>query len=126
MDTALAGRRILVVEDEFFVAMAMEEILRSIGCEVVGPVGDLDEALGLVRTEDLDAAILDVDLRGRSVFPAADALRDRGVSFVLATGHEASALPEGFRSAPRLRKPFQARELVAAMTRALSAGTEAG
>jgi len=118
---ALAGKRILLVEDEFFVAMALEELLRSLGCHVVGPSGELDEAVGLAGAEALDAAVLDVDLRGRAVFPVAEVLAERGIGFVLATGHEADALPESFRDVPRLRKPFQAREIQSALVAAVAA-----
>ncbi len=120
MSEALPARRVLLVEDEFFVAMAMEEILHSFGHEVVGPSGELDEAMGLARGQAIDLALLDVDLRGRPVFPLADILGGRGIPYVLVTGHDASSLPEAYRSRPRLRKPFEARELATAISRALA------
>ncbi|WP_207484043.1 response regulator [Arenibaculum pallidiluteum] len=120
-EIALAGKRILLVEDEFFVAMALEELLRSLGCDVLGPVADLDEALRIAAGAEIDAAVLDVDVRGRPVFPLAEALAARGIGFVLATGHGAEALPEAYRTVPRLRKPFQPRELQAGIAAALAA-----
>ena len=102
----LTGRRILVVEDELLIAMLVEGALADIGCVTIGPVGDLESALRMAQTEPLDAAILDVTIRGGQVFPVAEALRARNLPFVLASGYGDWALPEPFRDQPRLTKPF--------------------
>jgi DNA-binding response OmpR family regulator len=120
MDEAAQGKRVLLVEDEFFVAMAMEEILRSLGFDVIGPAADVDDAVALASDQRIDLAILDVDVGGREVFPVADVLRARGVPYVLATGHDDNALPPRYRGEPRLRKPFDAHTLAAAMAQALA------
>ena len=107
----LAGRRILVVEDEMLIALSIEETLQGLGCVVVGPVGKLDAALRLAGEEALDAAVLDVTVRGGHVYPVAERLAARGVPFVLASGYGEWALPENLQDRPRLTKPFTPREL---------------
>ncbi len=113
--TSLAGRRILVVEDDMMIAVLIEQVLQELGCVVVGPVGKLDAALRLAGSEALDAAILDVNIRGSEVYPVAERLRTRGVPFVLASGYGDWALPEAFRNQPRLTKPFTYEEIEARM-----------
>lgn len=113
--TSLADRRILVVEDDMMIAVLIEQVLQELGCVVVGPVGKLDAALRLAGSEALDAAILDVNIRGSEVYPVAERLRTRGVPFVLASGYGDWALPEAFRNQPRLTKPFTYEEIEAQM-----------
>jgi DNA-binding response OmpR family regulator len=107
----MAGCRILVVEDESLIAMDIEAALEALGCEIVGPTGKLEAALQLAASEMLDAAILDVTVRGGKIFPVADRLLARGVPFVLASGYGDWALPEHLRDHPRLTKPFTLAEL---------------
>ena len=102
----LAGQRILIVEDETLIAMEIESVLTTLGCEIVGPVAKLETALRMAREEALDAAILDVNIRGGRVFPVAEILLERGVPFLLASGYGDWALPETLRGQPRLTKPF--------------------
>ena len=109
--TDLANRRILVVEDDLAIAVLIEEVLQDIGCTVVGPVGKLDAALRLADEEELDAAVLDITIRGGKVFPVVERLQARGVPFALASGYGDWALPEALRNQPRLVKPFTAEDL---------------
>lgn len=111
--TDLTGLRILVVEDDTLIAVAIEEVLLGLGCVVVGPAAKLDAALRLASDEDLDAAILDVTIRGGQVFPVTARLLARGIPFVFASGYGDWALPEAFQDQPRLTKPFTAPELEA-------------
>ena len=107
-DDGVAGRRILIVEDETLVALVIEETVGEMGCEVVGPAYKLDAALRLAKEEDLDAAILDVSIRGQKIYSVAEQLQARGIPFVLASGYGDWALPESLRNHPRLTKPFTA------------------
>lgn len=120
MSNDLTMRRILVVEDEFLIAMTIENILLDLGCQVVGPEGSLQPAMELARLEPLDAAILDVTINGGQVFPVAEILLGRGVPFVLASGYGDWALPVHLRGLPRLTKPFEAAELERAVRSACS------
>ena len=108
---SLVGCRILVVEDETLIAVVIEEILQELGCIVVGPVARLDAALQLARDEVLDAAVLDVTIRGGHVQPVAEQLLARGIPFVLASGYGDWSLPESLRHQPRLSKPFTSQDL---------------
>jgi DNA-binding response OmpR family regulator len=101
----------LVVEDEFLIADLIEDILRRLGCEVVGPEASLEGAMRLARDEALDGAILDVTIRGGAVFPVAETLAARGVPFVLASGYGDRSLPEVHQGRPRLTKPFVAADV---------------
>lgn len=105
------GLRVLLVEDQMIVAMAIENMLRGLGCVVVGPVGTLEAAVRLAREEALDAAILDVSLDGENVFPAAEELQTRGIPFIFATGHGKQFLPEKWHGLRLLTKPFDGEQL---------------
>lgn len=112
----MEGFRVLVVEDEMFIALEIEDTLKEFGYQVVGPTGKLEAALQLATDEMIDAAILDVTIRGGQVFPVAEKLIERGIPFILASGYGEWALPEGMRNRPRLTKPFTSEELMAAIT----------
>ncbi len=101
------GRRVLVVEDEIFVAMLVEGLLQDLGCDVVGPVSNVADALALVRKERLDAAVLDVNLGSERVFPVADSLTVSSVPFVFVTGYDRTALTETYVNHPMIQKPFE-------------------
>jgi DNA-binding response OmpR family regulator len=107
----LAGCRILIVEDEMMIAMFLEEALKELGCRVIGPVSKLSDAVRLAREEAMDAAVLDVNIRGGEVFEAAELLIARGIPFVLASGYSDWILPEAMQGKPRLTKPFTMQEL---------------
>ena len=104
--TPLAGLRLLVVEDEMLVALALEEMLGDFGCVVVDVACTLDRGLTLAGELALDGAILDINLGGEKVFPVAERLAERGVPFVFCTAYGTAALPPGFAKAPTLTKPY--------------------
>ncbi|PVE24785.1 hypothetical protein DC522_09230 [Microvirga sp. KLBC 81] len=113
---ALARCRVLVVEDEYFIADDMARALQKIGAEVVGPIPKKDRALALLSSgEQIDAAVLDINLRGEEVFAVADALTERGIPFVFATGYDASSIPPSYKGIPRWEKPFSPDALARAL-----------
>jgi DNA-binding response OmpR family regulator len=112
MNNSLKGVRVLVVEDEYFVAIMLEEMLESAGCVVMGPVPRLQEALDAVDHEDYDVALLDVNLAGERIDPVADALCERDVPFMFVTGYGANALPREYAERPHIGKPFRMAELL--------------
>ncbi|MDP1632302.1 MAG: response regulator [Caulobacter sp.] len=114
--TSLKGLRILVVEDEMLVSMLLEDMLGDFGCVVVGPAPDLDEAMSLVEKGEIDAALLDVNVSGRPIFPVADALRERGVPYIFASGYGEAGLTDAHRGAPVLQKPFRQADLERTLT----------
>ncbi|MDG5493656.1 MULTISPECIES: response regulator [Azospirillaceae] len=105
------GKNILIVEDEFLIAIHAAEVMEGLGFCVVGPVATIEQALELLREGAFDGAILDVNLSGTLVFPVAEALVDRGIPFILTSGYEATGLPERWRDRPHLRKPVIERDL---------------
>jgi len=119
MTDALEGVRVLVVEDEYFVAVLIEEILESAGCVVMGPIPRLSEALDAVGHDDYDAAVLDVNLAGERINPVADALSERHVPFLFVTGYGANALPSDYAERPCVHKPLRMGELLSALSNIL-------
>jgi two-component SAPR family response regulator len=112
--------RILVVEDEGLVAMALEEILLAAGYDVAGPVDTTAKALDLLSGDRVDGAVLDVNLGGERVDLVAHALAAKDIPFIFATGYAATAaLPEGFRDRITLLKPYTADQLEDALGRSL-------
>jgi CheY-like chemotaxis protein len=116
--TLLTARRILVVEDEYFLADDICKTLRALGADVAGPVGHLEDALEILQDGDiLDAAVLDVSIRGDMIFPVARQLRARDVPFVFTTGYDRISIPSEFHDVLLLEKPID----LAAMARKLAA-----
>jgi len=121
---ALGGRRILVVEDEFMIAALWETALTEAGGMVLGPFPRVDPALGCVAQEPaLDAAVLDINLRGQSVLPVAEALAARRVPFLFATGYGTDGVPADFRNRMVLTKPCPVRRLLAAVSELVARST---
>ena len=102
----LRGKRILVVEDSPVVAPFTVDLLGELGCHVVGPAPTMAAAREFVDGEELDAAIMDVHIRGERVFPLCDVLCAKGVPFVLTSGYADWQLPDKWQQAPRLQKPY--------------------
>lgn len=104
----LRCRRLLVVEDEYVIALDLAHTLEDAGAEVVGPLSTVEDALDYVANEGdrLDAAVLDVNLRNERVYPVADALAARGIPFVLTTGYDRSTIPATYAAAPHCQKPI--------------------
>jgi two-component sensor histidine kinase len=120
MNSGLAGRRVLVVEDEMMVAWGLGDMLADLGCEVVGPAARVDQALAMIEAEAVDAAVLDVNLDGERSYPVADALAARGVPFVFSTGYNKGSLDAGYRGFPMLQKPFERSQLGGALAKLLA------
>lgn len=120
MTDGLTGRRILIVEDEPIIAMSLEDMLRDLGCTVVGPALRLPEAERMAREEEIDGAILDVNLGGGQTFRIADILVGRGVPFCFSTGYGAAAIPAHLEAAPVLQKPYREESLAEILRRCLA------
>jgi PAS domain S-box-containing protein len=101
-----SGRSVLLVEDEALVGLMMKDFLTNIGFNVVGPFGKVAEAFAAVGKEhQLQAAVLDINLRGETIYPLADELTSRGVSIVFVTGYGPEAIDRRFANVPVLQKP---------------------
>lgn len=102
-----AGKRILIVEDEFLLADEARQTLSKFGAVVVGPTPYVERALDLIDDEPVDAAILDVLLNDELVFPVADRLEERSLPFVFATGCDAFQIPPRFSGYVLCEKPLE-------------------
>jgi CheY-like chemotaxis protein len=107
----LEDLKVLIVEDEFLVAALLEDTLSGFGCRVIGPASTVEEGLELIRTERIEAAVLDVNIDGEPVFPVADALVAKGVPFIFATGYGRAGVAERHGERNILEKPYESRSL---------------
>lgn len=120
-----AGKRILLVEDEALVAMLLEDMVAELGATVVGLESRVDLAVACAESEELDAAILDINLGGQRSYAVADALRLRGVPFVFATGYGEVGVDAAHRGAPVLIKPYSIDDVARALRTVLAPGLDA-
>jgi CheY-like chemotaxis protein len=112
----LAGRRILIVEDEYLLADDLRQILHEHHAEILGPAATIAKALTLINAGgQMDCAVLDVNLRGRAAYPISAALHQRHIPFLFATGYGSAQIPKEFADVPRLEKPFDRSTLVSAL-----------
>ncbi|HLL59255.1 MAG TPA: response regulator [Allosphingosinicella sp.] len=122
-DNDLSALRILIVEDEYYVADDLARALEGLGATVLGPVATLEEAERLVAEGRFDCAVLDMNLRGEMAFPIADRLEAQGIPFVVASGYNSASLPDRFSAVPRVEKPYDPAQVVAILPRARSGGS---
>jgi len=104
---AITGNRILVVEDEALVAMALCETLNDLGYKVIGPFSRISEAIVALRTNDVDAAVLDINLGGEMVYPLADVLAAARIPFAFVTGYGDEEIKHRYDRIPVLQKPIE-------------------
>jgi DNA-binding NtrC family response regulator len=107
----LSGLKVLIVEDEPLIAMTLEDLLKDSGCTVAGPAASVKQGMRLIEQEAVDAAILDVNLRGELVFPLADALAEQSIPFVYVTGY-GKLLRACNHGRPVLQKPYNNQQLL--------------
>ena len=118
--SARAGCRVLVLEDELLIAMFLDDLLVDAGYAVVGPAATVAEALAILATEPPpDVALLDFHVAGETSLAVADAMVERGLPMVFLTGYGPEVLPPRYRDRLVLTKPYEGRELIAALTRTL-------
>lgn len=118
----LKGKRILVVEDEALIAVMVEDMLTEMGSEIVGPAATIEEALRLARSEPLDGAVLDVNVRGERIDPVAEMLMARGVPILFATGYGEVRL-QGNAAPTVIDKPYTQDKLARGLAAAMAAAS---
>jgi CheY-like chemotaxis protein len=116
----LSNREVLVVEDEMMIAMLIEDMLDEFGCQLVGPATNVPRALDLIGKEQVEVAVLDLNLDGQDTYAIADALQQKGVPFIFATGYGSAGLRKEYGNRPVLQKPFQIKDLETALAQALA------
>lgn len=121
-DLRLAGRYILVVEDEYLIASQVKAWLKAAGCEVAGPVPSAAQALNLIEYRCPEAAVLDINLGdGAKVYPVANRLGVLGVPYLFATGDVHQSRTEGYGGRPVLEKPYGQVELLRTLSDLIAA-----
>ena len=116
----LSNRRVLVVEDEMMIAMLIEDMLDEFGCKLVGPATNVPRALELIAKENVEIAVLDLNLGGQDTYAIAEALQQKNVPFIFATGYGSTGVRQEYGNRRVLQKPFQARDLENALAEALA------
>ncbi|MBB1250756.1 MULTISPECIES: response regulator [unclassified Rhizobium] len=102
----LRGRRVMVLEDDVLIAMDMEDFLLGQGCQVVGPISNVESALEKVETGGLDGAVVDLNLRGELSVPVIEALKSRGIPVIVCSGYaELSGVRDMLADVPMVTKP---------------------
>lgn len=105
---------VLMVEDEAYLAMALEDLLTDAGYHVLG-AARLSEALEIADHEQVDGALLDINLQGEAVYPLASRLRERGIPFVFASAYSERNIPQAFRDCEIVRKPYTYQSIIEAV-----------
>ena len=116
-EAAMTATCILVVEDEFLIALDIIGALEQAGITVVGPAGTVRDALQAIECEVVQGALLDAHLAGEPVGRIADALTARGIPFAFVSGYGKEHLPPAHREAPLVKKPFTGNDLLAAVAK---------
>lgn len=117
---SLAGKRVLLVEDDALLMMVLQDTLSDFGCVVAGWAMALDPARQMARDLEIDLAVLDVNIGGQMVTPVAELLVAKGVPFVFATGYDSHIVPS-LANRPRVIKPYTGKQLETALLLALAA-----
>jgi CheY-like chemotaxis protein len=105
------------------IAMLIEDMLDEFGCKLVGPATNVPRALELIGKEQVEIAVLDLNLDGKDTYAIADALRQKNVPFIFATGYGSTGMRPGYGDRPVLQKPFQVKDLETALVEALAGST---
>lgn len=114
-------QKLLVVEDELFIGFEIESVLEAAGYDVIGPVGNVTDALATIERFKDDVskpvgAVLDANLNGKPIDPIADALSEKDVPFIFLSGYGRTHLPEKFSDVQLVGKPFDTQDLIKAVT----------
>jgi len=117
----LEGARVLVVEDEYFIAADIARALDAAGGRAVGPAGSIEQARRLLKEQQVDAAILDLNLHGEMAYPLVSELAQRGLPCVIMSGYSPESLPESVRHVPSLEKPVDYNRVVNSLAAQLNA-----
>ncbi len=105
-EAILAGKRVLVVEDEMLVLMGLEDLLSDLGCTSIAVAGNVETALDLITSDMFNLATLDVNLGGTLSYPIAKALEEHHIPFAFSTGYGEHGVSREFADHPVLKKPF--------------------
>lgn len=119
----LSGSRVLVVEDDFYLATDTARALQGAGAKILGPCPSEDIAREELAVERPDVAVVDINLGSGPSFKLAETLKDKGIPFVFTTGYDLEVIPSEFDGVERLQKPLVLRQIVAAVSKLLPNST---
>ena len=120
-NSPLRDRRILVVEDEYLIAMSLQDALENAGSVVVGPVPSVEKAIKTIDSEPhIDAAVVDVNLGGELAYAVADMLIARKIPFVFTSGYEDNVLRSRYAQVKNCPKPYLFQAMEEALVEAMS------
>lgn len=114
---SLAGCRVLVIEDEYFLAMELMALLEEHGAQVIGPLGNVEQALQQVVRDGFEVAVIDINLQGAESYSCADELKRQNVPFVFASAYHESHIPSRFSDVHLWEKPYNHQSLIEDITR---------
>ncbi|MBM3604776.1 MAG: response regulator [Alphaproteobacteria bacterium] len=117
MTSRLSGLRVLLVEDEMLVCMDIADMLEGFGCTVVGPAARVAQAFAILDAENVDVALLDVNLGREKSYPIVDRLSEKGTPVLLSTGY--AELDPPYDRCPRVQKPYSRDHLARSLEKVL-------
>lgn len=120
---SLADLKVMIVEDDYILAMDTEVALGDAGAEVVGPFPSEDLAIDAIQRETLDAAVIDLNLGFGPTFVVVEELQRSGIPFVILTGYT-EALPNELMHLHRMTKPVDTKQVVQRLSEILEARRE--
>jgi DNA-binding response OmpR family regulator len=112
-ESEFEGRRMLLIEDEYLIADDLSRVLTQHGATVIGPIPSIDAGIRAARTENVDIAIIDINLRGEMSYPIADQLSALNIPVVFATGYDEEVLRPDLTHLPRIQKPYKLDDVLA-------------
>ncbi len=115
--TSTAGRRVLIVEDDYYLATDAQQALEASGFSVLGPFPEPHEAIKFIENEDVDCALVDINLGQGPSFRVAQALQAKAIPFAFVTGYDSPTIPSKFAEVIRVEKPFTERGLIETVTK---------
>jgi CheY-like chemotaxis protein len=118
--TLIKSPRVLVLEDEPLIAMMIVQMLEALGCDCIGPIGNLREGLERAQTENLDGAILNLVIQGQKAYAVAETLARRGIPFGFASGAEHDPVAQQWFGRPFLTKPYTIQDIAHLLAKILA------
>jgi CheY-like chemotaxis protein len=108
----LSGHRVMVIEDDYYLASDVSRALQGAGAQVMGPCPNEEAARAELTEQRPDAVVMDINLGAGASFKLAEYLKDNRIPFAFVTGYDENVIPAEFAGVERLEKPVQLRQIV--------------